>query len=94
MSPAPLYTRDFVTACLIHLAGALSLAMWMLQPLYVRALGGTEVTIGLVLGVSTATSVAAMVAAGLPTWMTCSKSCRTASVACSAALATTTAVWG
>ena len=58
MSAPPLYTRAFVVACAIHLVGALSLAMWMLQPLYVRALGGTEVTIGLVLGLSMVASVA------------------------------------
>jgi MFS family permease len=42
----------------VHLAGGLSLAMFILIPLLIRALGGTELTIGLVLGVSTAASVA------------------------------------
>src|SRR5262249_25184056 len=36
----------------------MSLAMFILIPLLIRALGGTELTIGLVLGVSTAASVA------------------------------------
>jgi MFS family permease len=53
----PLYTRAFWTACAVHAAGAMSLAMFVLVPLLIRALGGTEVTIGLVLGVGTAASV-------------------------------------
>ena len=57
-APAPLYTRAFWTACAVHLAGGMSLAMFILIPLLIRALGGTELTIGLVLGVSTAASVA------------------------------------
>jgi MFS family permease len=55
----PLYTRDFLTACVIHHLGALSLAMWFLLPLYVRALGGSALTIGVLLGVATLASVAA-----------------------------------
>ena len=58
MSP-PLYTRDFLTACAIHHIGALSLAMWFLLPLYVRALGGSALTIGMLLGVATLASVVA-----------------------------------
>ncbi len=54
----PLYTRAFWTACAVHLTGALSLAMFVLIPLLVRALGGSDLTIGLVLGVSSAASVA------------------------------------
>jgi MFS family permease len=56
---APLYTRTFLTACAIHLVGALSLAMWFLLPLYVKALGGSAATIGVLLGVASAASVAA-----------------------------------
>ncbi|MFN8544800.1 MAG: MFS transporter [Candidatus Binatia bacterium] len=44
---------------MLHFTGAMSLSMFILFPLYVRALGGTESTIGLVLGVGTAASVAA-----------------------------------
>jgi MFS family permease len=55
----PLYTGDFLTACCIHLVGALSLAMWFLMPLYVRALGGSAATIGVLLGTAVAASVAA-----------------------------------
>jgi MFS family permease len=42
----------------VHLAGGMSLAMFVLIPLLIRELGGTELTIGLVLGVGTAASVA------------------------------------
>jgi MFS family permease len=56
---APLYTRDFLTACCIHLVGALSLAMWFLLPLYMKALGGSDTMIGGLLGVAAASSVAA-----------------------------------
>jgi MFS family permease len=59
VSPPPLYTRAFLTACVVHLSGALSLALWFLLPLYVKALGGNAATIGLLLGVATAASVAA-----------------------------------
>ena len=61
----PLYTPEFLRACGLHFAGAMSLALFLLFPLYVKALGGSEVTIGLVLGVGTAASVAARPAVGL-----------------------------
>ena len=54
----PLYTRAFWTACAVHFTGAMSLAMFVLVPLLIRELGGGELTIGLVLGVATAASVA------------------------------------
>ncbi|HXJ32515.1 MAG TPA: MFS transporter [Candidatus Eisenbacteria bacterium] len=54
-----LYTREFRRACVLHFTSAMSLALFLLFPLYIKALGGTEVTIGLVLGVGTAASVAA-----------------------------------
>ncbi|MGH7893149.1 MAG: MFS transporter, partial [Candidatus Binatia bacterium] len=58
MTAAPaLYTREFTRACAMHFTSAMSLALFLLFPLYVKALGGTEVTIGLVLGVGTAASV-------------------------------------
>lgn len=59
MSLPPLYTRAFLTACVIHLAGALSLALWFLLPLYVQSLGGNDATIGLLIGAATAASVGA-----------------------------------
>jgi MFS family permease len=49
----------------VHLTGALSLAMFLLVPLLVRGLGGSDLTIGLVLGVSTAASVATRPLVGL-----------------------------
>lgn len=55
----PLYTRAFWTACAVHFAGAMSLAMFVLVPLLILKLGGTEATIGLVLGAGTAASVVA-----------------------------------
>src|SRR4029453_6268479 len=53
----PLYTGAFWTACAVHFTGAMSLAMFVLVPLLIRDLGGSDLTIGLVLGVGTAASV-------------------------------------
>jgi MFS family permease len=55
----PLYTRTFWTACVLHFTGAMSFGMFLLFPLYVRHLGGDELTIGLLLGLGMASSVAA-----------------------------------
>ena len=41
----------------MHFTGAMSLAMFVLVPLLIRELGGSDLTIGLVLGVGTAASV-------------------------------------
>jgi MFS family permease len=60
-----LYTREFVRACLMHLTGGMSLSLFLLFPLYVKALGGTESTIGLLLGVGAAASVAVRPAVGV-----------------------------
>jgi MFS family permease len=60
-----LYTREFLRACGLHFAGAMSLALFLLFPLYVKALGGSEVTIGLLLGVGTAASVLVRPGVGL-----------------------------
>lgn len=58
MNPAPpLYTRAFWAACLLHFTGAMSHGMFLLFPLYIRALGGDELTIGLVLGTGLGASV-------------------------------------
>ena len=53
-----LYTRDYWTACVVHFTGALSLEMFVLVPLLIREVGGTELTIGLALGFGVAASVA------------------------------------
>lgn len=63
--PPPLYTREFAFACGLHLAGATSLAFFPLFPLYVKAIGGTETTIGLLLGVGAAASVVARPGVGV-----------------------------
>jgi len=62
---SPLYTRAFWTACAIHLSGGMSLAMFLLFPLFVRRLGGSSATIGLLLGAGLAASVAARPLVGL-----------------------------
>lgn len=56
-SAPPLYTRAFWTACALHFTGGMSFGMFLLFPLFIRQLGGDELTIGLVIGVGIATSV-------------------------------------
>jgi predicted MFS family arabinose efflux permease len=53
----PLYTRTFWLACAVHLTGVMSFGMFLLFPLFIRALGGDELTIGLVLGLGLGVSV-------------------------------------
>jgi MFS family permease len=60
-----LYTPEFLRACALHFTGAMSLALFLLFPLYVKALGGSETTIGLLLGVGTTASVAVRPVVGL-----------------------------
>src|SRR5213078_3617760 len=58
VNPTPrLYTRAFWIACAVHFTGGMSMGMFLLFPLFVRALGGDELTIGLVLGSGLAVSV-------------------------------------
>ncbi len=52
-----LLTRDFVFACAMQLTGSLAGALYILFPLFVRSLGGTEFTIGLYAGIGTAAAV-------------------------------------
>ncbi len=54
----PLVTRNFVLACAVQLFGSLAGALYILFPLFVRSLGGTEITIGLYAGVGAAAAVA------------------------------------
>jgi hypothetical protein len=61
----PLYTRPFWTACAVHLAGAMSLSMFVLLPLLIKEIGGNELTIGLVFGIGAAFSVAACPVVGM-----------------------------
>lgn len=67
---APLYTKDFWTACAVHFLAGMSLSMFVLMPLFVRSLGGGEIVIGVLLGVGTAASVLARPGIGtlLDTW--------------------------
>src|SRR3989442_9526345 len=55
---APLYTRTFWHACSIHFTGAMAQSMFILFPLYVRHLGGNELTIGALAGTASAAAVA------------------------------------
>src|SRR5207249_1179138 len=58
VNPTPrLYTRAFWIACTVHFTGGMSMGIFLLFPLFVRALGGDELTIGLVLGTGLAVSV-------------------------------------
>lgn len=57
MSREPLYTAAFCHLCAVHFTGAMAAALYILFPLYVRALGGTELTIGLYAGLATAAAV-------------------------------------
>jgi MFS family permease len=60
VSAAPaLYTRVFWIAFAVHLTGGTSLAMFVLLPLFVRSLGGSDALSGLLLGVGSVASVAA-----------------------------------
>ena len=58
MSDERLYTPAFWLACAIHFTGGMSVAMFLLFPLFVRALGGDELAIGGLLGLGMAASVA------------------------------------
>ena len=55
--PRALYTPAFWIACAIHFTGAMSHGVFLLFPLFVRHLGGDELTIGLTLGTGIAVSV-------------------------------------
>jgi predicted MFS family arabinose efflux permease len=54
-----LHTPIFWYACGVHFTGAMGLAMFILFPLYVRALAGSEWTIGLITGVGYVAAVLA-----------------------------------
>jgi MFS family permease len=64
VSESRLYTPAFWIACAIHFTGGMSLAMFVLFPLFIRRLGGDELTIGLVLGTGLAASVVLRPAVG------------------------------
>jgi MFS family permease len=66
-SAARLYTTPFVLVCAVHFTGAMALASFILFPLYIRNLGGTEWTIGLLTAAGYAAAVVVRFPVGL--WM-------------------------
>jgi len=59
-----LFTRRFWLACGMHFSGGMALSMYILFPLFVRGLGGSEFSIGLYAGIAGAAAVAARVPLG------------------------------
>jgi len=59
-----LFTRRFWLACGMHFSGAMALSLYILFPLFIRSLGGSEFSIGLYAGVTGAAAVAARVPLG------------------------------
>ena len=60
----PLFTRRFWLACGMHFSGAMALSLYILFPLFIRSLGGSEFSIGLYAGSTGAAAVAARVPLG------------------------------
>jgi len=60
----PLFTRRFWLACGMHFSGAMALSLYILFPLFIRSLGGSEFSIGLYAGVTGAAAVAARIPLG------------------------------
>jgi len=61
----PLFTRRFWLACGMHFSGGMALSLYLLFPLFIRSLGGSELSIGLYAGVTGAAAVAARVPLGI-----------------------------
>ena len=59
--PAQLFTRQFGLACAMHFAGGMAMSLGILLPLFIRHLGGTEVTIGVYAGIGGAAAVLARI---------------------------------
>ena len=59
-----LFTRRFWLACAVHFCGGMGISFYILFPLFVRHLGGTEVTIGLYAGLTGAAAVLARIPVG------------------------------
>jgi MFS family permease len=55
----PLFTVRFCLSCATHFTGAMALAFYILFPLFIRSLGGTELTIGVYAGIAGAAAVVA-----------------------------------
>ncbi len=66
--PAPaaerLFTPRFWLACGMHFCGAMAMSLYILFPLFIRHLGGSELTIGLYAGLTGAAAVAARLPVG------------------------------
>lgn len=60
----PLFTRRFWLACSMHFSGAMALSLYILFPLFIRSLGGSEFSIGLYAGMTGAAAVATRVPLG------------------------------
>lgn len=54
-----LFTPRFWLACSVHFSGAMALSLYILFPLFIRHLGGSELVIGLYAGITGASAVAA-----------------------------------
>jgi len=60
----PLFTRRFWLACGVHFCGAMAMSLYILFPLFIRHLGGSEFTIGLYAGMTGAAAVLARLPLG------------------------------
>ena len=59
-----LFTPRFWLACSVHFSGAMASSLYILFPLFIRHLGGSELTIGLYAGLTGAAAVAARIPVG------------------------------
>ena len=59
-----LFTPRFWLACGMHFSGAMALSLYILFPLFIRQLGGSNFSIGLYAGLTGATAVAARLPVG------------------------------
>jgi MFS family permease len=62
--PEPLFTRRFGLACSVHFCGVMAMSLYILFPLFIRHLGGSDLTIGLYAGMTGAAAVSARVPVG------------------------------
>jgi MFS family permease len=59
-----LFTRRFWLACSMHFSGAMALSLYILFPLFIRQLGGSELSIGFYAGITGAAAVLARLPLG------------------------------
>jgi MFS family permease len=60
----PLFTRRFWLACAMHFSGGMALSFYILFPLFIHKLGGSELSIGLYAGITGAAAVLARLPVG------------------------------